>query len=238
LKLKQEHGGILNDFNDLRLRSSMRSRMSKSYIDELRGTNQPDINNNDDSNRSSHCSIPANNSIPLKASSISFPTLKHENKVICSSCHSTLSLRDIQLNPIDADNHLFTEVNRSHLRSLDKTILMNPNDLENLTVEEIEKLAYDKDDIPINEQQTKRVTVLKSAIKNPNRLTVPAIGDYCIRIPNTPSVGGGEQRQSQQIELNETRLSDALGYLRMYKNHNRIQFNSLQFNDREDLQVN
>jgi hypothetical protein len=44
--------------------------------------------------------------------------------------------------------------------------------------------------------------------------------------------------EQKQIEYNETRFSDALGYLRMYKNHNRIQFNSLQFNDREDLQVN
>ena len=245
MKLKQEHGGIINDFNDIRLRSSMRTRMSKSYIDELRGTSQQDIlsqidinnnnhMNNDDSNRSSHCSIPPTNSIQLKSSSISFPTIILQNKIVCSSCHSTLSLRDIQLNPIEENNREFTEINRSDLRSLGKSIIMNPNDLEHLTVEEIEKLAYDKDDIQTNEQQIKPTTILKPAIKNNNRLTVPAVGDYCIRMPNTPSIYG----EQHQVEFNETRLSDALGYLRMYKNHNRIQFNSLQFNDRVDLQVN
>jgi len=224
MKLKQEHGGIVNDFNDIRLRSSMRSRMSKSYIDELRGTHQQeiDLNNNDNSNRSSHCSTLGRNSIQPKSISISFPTGKHQDKVLCSSCHSTLSLCDIELNS-----------NEKISQTFEKSILINPNQLENLTVEEIEKLAYEKDDTIINEQQIKPKTILKSAIKNNNRLTVPAIGDYCIRIPNTPSICG----EQHQIEYNETRLSDALGYLRMYKNHNRIQFNSLQFNDREDLQV-
>jgi hypothetical protein len=200
----------------------MRSRMSKSYIDELRGTHiqEIDLNNNENSNRSSNCSTSGTNSFQPKSISMSFPAVKNPQKMICSSCQSTLSLHDIE----------------SNSQTINKSILMNPNELENLTVEEIEQLAYEKDDIIINEPEIKRKTILKSAIKNNNnnRLTVPAVGDYCIRIPNTPAICG-EQHQN---ELNDTRLSDALGYLRMYKNHNRIQFNSLQFTDREDLQVN
>ena len=53
------------------------------------------------------------------------------------------------------------------------------------------------------------------------------------RLLNTPSIDD----EQQEVEFNDTRLSDVLGYLRMYQNDNRIQFNSLQFNDREDLQV-
>lgn len=210
MKLKQEHGGLFNDFNDLRLRSSMRSRMSKSYIDELRGIHQ-DLNNNDDlhqyqSNRSSDCSTIAIHPRQTKSISITVPSIQH--RALCSSCQSTISLQDIQL---------------THR---EKSILINPNDLEDLTVEEIEKYAYEKDPI-------KPKTILKSTIKSNDRLTVPNIGDYCIRISD-----GSLSNEQHPIELNETRLSDALGYLRMYKNHNRIHFNSLQFNDREDLQVN
>jgi hypothetical protein len=225
MKLKQEHGGMINEFNDLRLRSSMRSRMSKSYIDELRGTHQQgiDLNNNENSNRSSHCSISRTNSIQPKSISISFPPVKHLNQILCTTCQSTLSLCDIE-----------SDSNEKNCSTMDKSILINPNQLDNLTVEEIEKLAYEKDDIVTNELQIKSKPRLKSAIKTNNRLTVPAIGDYCIRIPNSSSICG----EQHQIEFNETRLSDALGYLRMYKNHNRIQFNTLQFNDREDLQVN
>jgi hypothetical protein len=221
MKLKQDHGGILNDFNDIRLRSSMRSRMSKSYIDELRGTHQQemDLNNNGNSNRSSHCSISRTNSIQPKSISISFPTGKHETKILCSTCQSTVSLSD-------SDNE------KNHA-TFDKSILINPNALENLTVEEIEKIAYEKDDMINDQSQIKPKLILKSAIKNNHRLTIPTVGDYCIRIPNTSSIS----TEQHQIESTETRLSDALGYLRMYKNHNRIQFNSLQFNDREDLQV-
>jgi hypothetical protein len=224
LKLKQEHGGIINDFNDLRLRCSMRSRMSKSYIDELRGTHQRemnsqiDLNNNNDN--SSHCSLSRTDSIQPKSISVSFPTVKNPNKVFCTSCQSTFSLPDTELNPLD-------------LNAFNKQILMDPNELENMTVEEIEKYAYEKDDIITDEPPIKRTTILKSVIKNNNRLTVPAVSDYCIKIPNTVSICS-----EQQSEFNETRLSDALGYLRMYKNRNRIQFNTLQFNDREDLQVN
>ncbi len=220
MKLKQEHGGVLNDFNDLRLRSSMRSRMSKSYIDELRGTHQQETNFPIDLNNNDNC-------IHSKSVSISFPTFKHSTKPLCSSCHSTLSLHDIQSNRMESTS--------SELRAFNKTILLNPNELENLTVEEIEELAYEKDDTITNEHQTKSITILKPAIKNThNRLTIPTIDDNCIRIPNTLSIAD----QQKQIEYDETRFSDALGYLRMYKNHNRIQFNSLQFNDREDLQVN
>ena len=209
MKLKQEHGGLFNDFNDLRLRSSMRSRMSKSYIDELRGIHQHemDLNNNNDlhqhqSNRSSDCSTIAIHPRQTKSISITVPSIQH--RTLCSSCQSTISLQDIQFN------------------HREKSILINPNDLENLTVEEIEKYAYEKDPM-------KPKTILKSN----DRLTVPNIGDYCIRISDPPL-----SNDQHPIELNETRLSDALGYLRMYKNHNRIHFNSLQFNDREDLQVN
>ncbi|CAF3560809.1 unnamed protein product [Adineta steineri] len=227
MKLKQEHGGVLNDFNDLRLRSSMRSRMSKSYIDELRGVNkqedhlQFDLNNNDD------C-------IQSKAVSVSFPLVnKNQRRSICSSCHSTLSLHDIQLNSKGRINQMHTEENHTNA-----TILINPSTLDNLTVEEIEKYAYEQDDILMDEQQIKPMTRLKPAIKNnnnnnPNRLTVPSIGDYCIRISNIST----DNYEQKHIEFSETRFSDALGYLRMYKNHNRIQFNTLQFNDREDLQV-
>ncbi|CAF1262677.1 unnamed protein product [Adineta steineri] len=228
MKLKQEHGGVLNDFNDLRLRSSMRSRMSKSYIDELRGVNQQedhlqfDLNNNND------------DCIQSKAVSVSFPLVnKNQRRSICSSCHSTLSLHDIQLNSKGRINQMHTEENHTNA-----TILINPSTLDNLTVEEIEKYAYEQDDVLMDEQQIKPMTRLKPAIKNnnnnnPNRLTVPSIGDYCIRISNIST----DNYEQKHIEFSETRFSDALGYLRMYKNHNRIQFNTLQFNDREDLQV-
>lgn len=239
-KLKQEHGTIANDFNDLRLRSSMRSRMSKSYIDELRGVSQQghlsqlDMNNNTHSNRSSHCSIStAQHHIPMKSHSISFPA----NKVVCVSCRSTLSLRDIQLDPIDENPHGFDENNRSELRSLSKTIIINPSELDNLTVEDIEKIDEEKDVIITDIAPRKPVTILKPAIKNQHRLTVPTVGDFCIRIPERSSIGDGGLHPQQHVEIHETRLSDALGYLRMYKNQNRIQFNSLQCNDREDLQV-
>lgn len=213
-KLKQEHGGTLNDFNDIRLRSSMRSRMSKSYIEELRGVQNRrcDLTNNQQSNRSSNSS-----SIQMKSTSISFPNDKQENKTICSSCQSTISLRDIEVNAIEKLEH-----------ATKKTVLIEPNKLEDLTVEEIERIAYEKEG-----EEMKPKTILKSAIKTSNRLTVPMIGSCRVHIPDQTAIC----EEQQQIELTETRLSDALGYLRMYKNQNRIQFNSLQFNDQEDLQV-
>ncbi|CAF1166761.1 unnamed protein product [Adineta ricciae] len=203
LKLKQEHGGFINDSNDLRLRLSMRSRMSKSYIDELRGLHQQENTLLYDPDQCSQA----------KAISVSFPLAKQQTKSICSSCQSTLSLKDI------------------HRSSMNRSILMNPNDLENLTVEEIEQLAYEKDDQITNDLQRKFRTTAK--MNNQNRLTVPAVSDYCIRMPTLSSA----EDEPATISYHETRISDALGYLRMYKNQNRIQFNSLQFNDREDLQV-
>lgn len=194
LKLKQEHGGVLNDFNDIRLRSSMRSRMSKSYIDELRGTHQHEFHSQ--LNEISDCSISQRTSYQPKSVSVSIPSIKTQDKIFCSSCQSTLSLRDIEL-----------------INSNEKSIIINPQELENIN-----------DDIEIKP---------KPILKNSNRLTVPNITDYCVKIPQISSISN----EQNQIEFNETRLSDALGYLRMYKNHNRIQFNSLQFNDREDLQV-
>ena len=71
-------------------------------------------------------------------------------------------------------------------------------------------------------------------IKDTNRLAVSAIGDYCLRMSNTPSM---EDEIQADIAFNDSRASDVLGYLHMYQNKNRIQFNTLQFNDREDLQV-
>lgn len=212
MKLKQEHGGALNDFNDIRLRSSMRSRMSKSYIDELRGNHQHelDLNNNDQqqhSNRSSECSTIAIPPRQMKSISMTFPSIQH--RTICSSCQSTIDLPERQLN------------------AREKSILINPNELQNLTVEEIERYAYEKD-------PSKPKTIFKSTVRPSNRLTVPNIGDYSIRVENLSI----SNEQQHAIEFNDPRLSDALGYLRMYQNHNRIQFNSLQFNDREDLQVN
>ena len=69
--------------------------------------------------------------------------------------------------------------------------------------------------------------------KGSDRLTVAPVGDYCIRMSNTLSTDDDQQ----DIELNESRPSDALGYLRMYQNDNRVRYNALEFNDREDLQV-
>ena len=230
----------MNDANDLRLRSSMRSRMSRSYIDELRGVgfqgriSQLDMNNNNDSNRSSHSSIQMNSFSPLKTNSITFPASKMQQKIVCSSCHSTLSLGEIQLKSIDENQEACMEKSRPSLLSPPKTVILSPKDLECLTVEDVEKLDEEKDVIVHRASISKLTNNLKPAIKNNNRLTVPSVGDFCIRIPDRLSTITDEQ---QQLDMNETRLSDALGYLRMYKNQNRIQFNSLQCNDREDLQV-
>jgi hypothetical protein len=71
-------------------------------------------------------------------------------------------------------------------------------------------------------------------IQNNNQLSVPSIDDYRIRISNTSSIDD----EQHDIAFNDTRISDALGYLRMYQNHSRVQFNTFEFNDRVDLQVN
>jgi hypothetical protein len=55
-------------------------------------------------------------------------------------------------------------------------------------------------------------------IQNNNQLIVPSIDDYRIRISDTSSIDD----ESQNIGFNETRISDALGYLGMCQNHNRV----------------
>ena len=246
MKLTQEHGGTLNDMHDLRLRSSMRSRMSKTYIDELRGGHQPerhspiDINNNTnntESNRSSHCSVPPVNTLPRKPTSISHPPTKSPTQRWCSTCHSTLSLRDVQVNTTEENSQSATEQIRSQCCSLPKTMVLNPLSLEHLTVEEIERIAYAKEESTVDDACRKTSIRVKSAMKNSSQhhLAVPPAGDFCIRIPNVSA--SCDEPGQQHTGSPETRLSDALGYLRMYKNHNRIQFDALQCNDRQDLQV-
>ncbi|CAF4814929.1 unnamed protein product, partial [Rotaria socialis] len=128
----------------------------------------------------------------------------------------------IQVKSIDKNHHTVTQTNRSNMPKIDKSILMNPNKLENMIVEDIEQLPEKNHDIIQTEQQTKSITIITPTIKNNNnnnndnhinsRLTAPINSDYCIRMPNTSTM----YRQQQQIELKETRSSDALGYLRMY----------------------
>lgn len=253
-KLIEKHGGMLNDFNDLRLRSSMRSRMSKSYIDELRGTHQQclsspiDLNNNNNnnannSNRSSNCSMPENNWIqPKMPGTKLLATTKNQNKTKCSSCQTTLSLCDIKVDPIEKNHSTVTESSHPNVHKFGKSIIMNPNELKSITVEDVDKLSDGKHNFTQTEQQTKSIKIIKPVIKTNNstnysnsRLAAPTSNDYCTRILNNRSTICPEQ---PSMELKEIHSSDALGYLRMYKSHNRIQFNSLKLNDREDLQVN
>jgi hypothetical protein len=189
LKLQQEHGVSVEDNSNLNLRTSMRNRMSKSYIDELRGPNKMmDINNNENETRSSQ---DTNHVVQPKASSLSLPQIKFQNKLKFLTSQSALSL----------GKH-----NNSTI--ITKSSLMGSNTDEQLTTQ-------------------------KTVFINNNQLTVPSVGDYCLRISNTPSMC----EEQQETEFNDSRLSDALGYLRMYQNQNRVQINSLEFNDREDLQV-
>jgi len=195
-KLQQEHGMAFDDNSNIDLRTSMRMRMSKSYIDGLRGSNPQDIkpqietNNNETTIRSSQ---QTNNPVKSTFSSLSLPQVKFQKK-LKPSCQSAINIRD-----------------RTDLHSRKKLILP----------------VIHADDI---EEET--TTILPSN-KNSTQLTVPSEGECCIRMSNTPSISD----EQQEFEFNDTRLSDVLGYLRMYQNQNRIQFNSLEFNDREDLQV-
>ena len=168
----------------------MRSRMSRSYINELRGKSQQNINSPNEN--LPHLSTRANdsNDIQPKPSSLSLPYVRFHKK-LSSSCQSAITLRDL---------------NKSDLTDLSRD--ENNNKEENLRT--------------------------KSTSKTNNQLIVPSRDDYRIRISNTTSI----EDEQQDIPFNESRLSDALGYLRMYQNHNRVQFNALQFNDRVDLQVN
>ncbi len=165
----------------------MRSRMSRSYINELRGSieqnsiPQIDINNNDNLHSPS---LQSTDHLKSKASSISLPQVQFHTK-LSSNFQSAITLLD-----------------HSQLNS-------TVNDLPKKT--------------PVN----------KPILKDTNRLTVPTTGDYCLRISNTSSISNDEQR----INHNDSRVSDVLGYLRMYQNNNRLEFNALRLNDREDLQV-
>ncbi len=175
----------------------MRSRMSKTYIDQLRGPSQTninppmDINNNENVNSSS---LHKKNNVKQKAaSSLSLPQVRFQKK-LTSACQSAITLLD-----------------HRKLNSTDKSILSDIN----------------------SDDGTEEIRTSKPSFKCNNQLTVPPICDYSIRISNTPSICD----EQQETGLNDSRSSDALGYLHMYQNHNRIQFSALQFNDREDLQV-
>jgi len=173
----------------------MRTRMSKTYIEELRGPSQKDINSQIGVNNNGNImSSSINDNIKLKSSSVSLPQVRFKTK-LTSSCQSAITLLD-----------------HSKLNSTNKS---------NIT----ERISDDT----IQEE----IIPSKPIIKNNNQLKIPTIGDYRIRISNTPSMSDEQQVNG----LNDSRTSDALGYLHMYQNHNRIQFNTLQFNDREDLQV-
>lgn len=207
----------------------MRSRMSRSYIDELRGVSQQDrysqfdMNNNDDSNRSSHCSMKGNSTNSFKPFSISLPPAKPQQKLTCSSCHSIVSLKDIQLKSNIENPNAFDE---KHLTSSQKLSTIDRKDFEVINVEDLENFDDEKDDVVHRLPPSKPVRVSRPPKTNTNRLTVPTVGDFCIRIPE------------QQSYSSDPRLSDALGYLRMYKDQNRIHFNNLQYEERDDLQVN
>ena len=170
----------------------MRTRMSRSYNEGLRGLTQINCNLHSTLEKSDEIPQPLKHHLSplnLKMSSLSLPPLtQHVNISKIVSFHSASTLPDH-----DSNNKA-------------ESVEMVPQEIN----------------------QT------EAAFKNQHdRLTVPPVGDYCIRISNSlvtddpPTIG-----------LNDSRISDALGYLKMYRNSNRIQFNALEFNDREDLQVN
>ena len=204
VKLQKEHGLSIGETSNIHLRTSMRSRMSRSYINELRGSNGKELeapmNMNNHGNVASS-SIQTCDVRRSKMSSMSLPEIIFHNKLSPSS-HSATSLRE-----------------QSKLNTPERSI-----------VNEVTTSDRPKDEIP--------PTTYKPIIKN-NRLTVPPSGDYCLRISNVSSICDDEQQpqQNPQTMLNDSRGSDVLGYLHMYQNNNRIQFNTIEFNDREDLQV-
>jgi hypothetical protein len=174
--------------------------MSKSYINELRGSvehnpiPQIDVNNNANATLPSIQSI---DNLKSKASSISLPQARFHDKLTVNF-QSAITLLD-----------------HSKLNSTNKSII---------------------NDIDMTDHQEKTPTANKSILKDTtNRLTVPATGDYCLRISNASSIC--DEEKEQRITFNDSRVSDVLGYLHMYQNNNRLQFNGLRFNDREDLQV-
>jgi len=169
----------------------MRSRMSKTYIAELRGQSQQDINPQTEVNNNENVNTKTN--VKPKSSSLSLPQVRFQNTLTSSSYSASTLLEHSKLNSIDRS----TSTNRN------------------------------------SEDSNVEIGTSKPSIRCNNHLTVPPIGDHCIRISNTSSICD----EQQELGFNDSRVSDALGYLRMYQNHNRIQFNALQFNDREDLQV-
>ena len=206
VKLQQEHGISFENTDSSDLRTSMRCRMSKSYIDGLRGREQParntqcSISKHDQSNLLSENLV--NQTMKSRESCVSLPQIKHESSIDCPECRTRLSL------PYPPQ-----------MTSSFKSILPESN---GIILEETSDL--DEEAIPTEEP---------ILIKHTDRPTVAPVGDYCIRMSNTSSTDDDQQ----DMELNESRPSDALGYLRMYQNDNRVRYNALEFNDREDLQV-
>ena len=188
MKIQQKHGMTNDESSLIHLRTSMRKRMSRSYIGELRGSNAQNLNPQieviDD--------VDTDGELRSQISSLSLPPQVHFYTKIPSVRQSAITLDEHQ------------KLNSTHKSCLtEKSII------------EIDKPT-------------------QPPVKGNTQLLVPPVGDYCLRISNTPSMFDDEQ---SELVLNDTRVSDALGYLHMYNNQNRIQFGTLQFNDREDLQV-
>ncbi|CAF0823796.1 unnamed protein product [Didymodactylos carnosus] len=219
-KLKQQHGGILDDYSDLRLRISMRSRMSRSYIEELRGIEK---NNNQSDSRLA--------TLNNKVYPGSFTMPKHTHESMSVTRRSMASLREVKLQRItETDSGQFNDDNSENIRMMSKTVVLDPNNLTNMTTDENEKIDYDQEgtiDINSIRATTSPTVEFKSSqIRNSISVTTNnGRSSFNIRIPKTPD------------DDSQERPSDALGYLRMYKDRNRIDFESLQFNEREDLQI-
>ncbi|CAF1066670.1 unnamed protein product [Adineta steineri] len=236
-KLHQEHGFSPDDNSHTNLRSSMRSRMSRSYISELRGSVQADTHPQADVNKNERIlrsSIQKNTKINPKVSSLSLPQVKFMRRSSPSSpsspsCHSAISLCD--RNSSYTTNQLFDSDNNTSDTKKEDTI-KEDTIKEDIEAEETETEYTNKEDIKKEDIKTE-VVLRQAPHKHNNKLTVPPVGDYCIRISNTPSMVD----EQQELGFNDSRLSDALGYLRMYKNRNRVQLNTLQFDDREDLEI-
>lgn len=189
-KLQEEHG-LSNDENSIvHLRTSMRTRMSKSYIDELRGSD-------------SQASLPPGD----------------------EATSNSLSEQDCQVKTQPSSMSL------PHIR-FKKNLLTNHQSA--ITLTEHYKLHSTQKSCLAGKSLTEANKPTEAPTKGNNQLSVPPVGDYCLRISNTPSMYEDEQNE---MPFNETRVSDALGYIQMYHDQNRIQFNTLEFNDREDLQV-
>lgn len=204
-KLQQEHGVTYDDTQNLNFRKSMRSRMSKSYLEGLRGSTfvEPASQHQSKDESQNIPQIMRREISPIhpKMSTLSLPPMANLNISKTMSTHSTLSLHEC-----------------SQVRHLEKSMLATSNtDSSHLMP------------IHLKQESTRCESIHQPKTKG---LTVPPVGDYCLRISNTSS-----DCESHGIELNDSRVSDALGYLRMYQNHNRVRFNALEFNDREDLQV-